>query len=269
MVVGAHASAPGAFFVPTDAGLAPTPDARSPWAPDMLHGRLLAGLAVREVERAHATDRLRIARVTTDLYRFPPMAPLRTTSRVVREGRRIRIVDAEVTTAAGDSLARSTVVQLLVGVQPDDRPEAAPPWDVPAPGTLPTPPPNGFPMEIRPAPGSGFNAAGPRRVWLRDHLALVRGEEPTAAQRAVLAADLASPLSHGGTSGLAFINADITLYLARLPVGPWIGLEVTGHVSADGIATGQCRLHDEQGPIGYSVTCALANAPMPRPADPG
>lgn len=252
-----------AFFEPADGALVPTPEARSPWSPDMLHGRLLAGLAVREVECAHAADHLRIARVTTDLYRFPPMVPLVVRSRIVRDGRRIRVVDAEVTTADGTSLSRSTVVLLLVGTQPADQPWSPDGWDVPAPDALPALPPASFPIEIRPAPGSGFNAPGRRRVWLRDSHPLVHGEETSPAQRAALAADLASPLSNSAASGLEFINADITLYLARLPAGPWIGLEVTGHVSADGIATGQCRLHDEQGAVGYSITCALATERMP------
>lgn len=252
-----------AFFEPHDGALVPTQEARSPWSPDMLHGRLLAGLAVREVERAHAADHLRIARVTTDLYRFPPMVPLVASIRIVRDGKRIRVVDAEVNTVDGTSLARSTVVLLLVGQQPTDQPWSPSGWDVPVPDDLTALPPTSFPIEIRPAPGSGFNTPGQRRVWLRDSHPLVRAEETSPAQRAALAADLASPLSNSAASGLEFINADITLYLARLPVGPWIGLEVTGHVSADGIAAGQCRLHDEQGSIGYSITCALATERMP------
>lgn len=251
-----------AFFRTTDAGLAPTPDARSPWSPDMLHGRLLAGLAVREVERAHGADQLRVARVTADLYRFPPMVPLRVDTRPVRDGRRIRVVDAEVSTTDGTSLARVTVVLLHTGTQPEGRPWSPAEWDVLPPDTLP-PPPGDFPLEIRAAPGNGFDGAGQRKVWLRDDNQLVDGEDPSPTQRAILAADLASPLSNGTAQGLEFINADITLYLARPPAGEWIGLEVTGHVSADGIATGQCRLYDEDGAIGYSVVCALATERMP------
>lgn len=254
-----------AFFVPSDAGLLPTPSARSPWSPDMLHGRLLGGLAVRQVLGDHGDPALRVSRVTVDLYRFPPMVALRVRSRIVRDGRRIRVVDAEVETAEGTGLARASVVLLRAGEQPAEQPWSPREWGMPHPDALEPPPPSDFPMQMRPAPGGGFRDAGQRKVWLRDDLQLIAGEELAPATRAVMAADLASPLSNSGTGGLDFINADITLYLARPPTGEWLGLEVTGHVSADGIATGQCRMYDLEGAVGYSIVCALATARMQGP----
>ena len=58
---------------------------------------------------------------------------------------------------------------------------------------------------------------------------------------------------------LCFINADITLYVTRDPVGEWIGFEVVNHQSADGVALGECRLYDTTGPVGQSIVCAVAN----------
>ena len=49
------------------------------------------------------------------------------------------------------------------------------------------------------------------------------------------------------------------MFLAREPVSEWIGLDVTNHLGADGIAVGSCTLYDVAGPIGSSTVCALAN----------
>ena len=62
------------------------------------------------------------------------------------------------------------------------------------------------------------------------------------------------------TPGVGFINADVTVSLARLPVGDEIGLEAADHLSADGVAVGSATLHDALGPIGSSIVVALANA---------
>jgi acyl-CoA thioesterase len=61
---------------------------------------------------------------------------------------------------------------------------------------------------------------------------------------------------------LSFVNADITLYLHRLPAGEWLGFEVISHQSAGGIAVGETTMYDEEGPIGKSIVCAVANRRM-------
>jgi len=77
--------------------------------------------------------------------------------------------------------------------------------------------------------------------------------------RVALAADIASPLANSGDAGLQYVNADITLYLQRLPESEWLGFESASHQSAAGIAFGSCTVYDERGPIGSSTVCAVAN----------
>lgn len=60
--------------------------------------------------------------------------------------------------------------------------------------------------------------------------------------RAAMAVDVTSSMTNFSTAGLAFINADYTLALSRLPDGPYIGLAALSHTSADGIATGSTGL---------------------------
>ncbi|WP_246080963.1 thioesterase family protein [Nonomuraea mesophila] len=251
-----------AFFTRKGDELVPAPHARGPWSPDMLHGRLLGGLAARAIEQRHAEPGLRFARLTVDLFRNSPMVPVTVETSLVRDGRRIRVADATISTEQG-VIARAAAVLLRQGEQPAG-PQAVvtPAWD--------EPPPSGPPAEGREwTPPfdlwqvSGWGGPGPGRAWLRERDPLVDDEPLTPFVRVALAADFASPLSNAGVDGLRFINADYTLTLARLPGGDLLGIEATGHLSAGGVATGQVTLHDPAGPLGFCVVTAVANpAPL-------
>ncbi|WP_344451140.1 acyl-CoA thioesterase domain-containing protein [Actinocorallia aurantiaca] len=250
------------FFTLSESGdLLPAPHARGPWAPDMLHGRLLGGLLARAIEREHGTPELRPARLTVDLYRNSRLVPLTVSTELVRDGRRIRVVDASVTGPDGP-IARASCVMLRPGDQPPGRSWAPEPWNVPAPETL------GEPQNSRDSThdvwwfgkGDGApDAAERRRILLRESHPLVEGEPLSPLVRAALAADLSSPIAHWSTSGLHYINADYTLSLGRLPEGEVLGLEAGGHLSAAGIASGQCVMYDLSGPVGHVTNVALAN----------
>jgi acyl-CoA thioesterase len=115
---------------------------------------------------------------------------------------------------------------------------------------------------MRPITNSGWGAYEQRRLWLRDQRPLVDGEAMTPFMRVATAADFANPWANSGEGGLAFINADISLYLTRDPVSDWIGFEVSGHVSHAGVAIGHCNLYDTTGPLGTSTVAAVANQRM-------
>jgi hypothetical protein len=74
--------------------------------------------------------------------------------------------------------------------------------------------------------------------------------------------DKAGPVSHYSDRGLSFINADYTLYLGRQPHGEHVGIQPGGHVSEQGVAAGQCVIHDEHGPVGFVTTATVANPTM-------
>jgi len=256
------------YFLPTDDGLSPAPEARGPWSPDMLHGRLLAGLAARAVEQHPDVDpELRLARLTVDMFRVPPMAPHQVTARIVRQGRRVGALEVSIT-AGGHEVARASALLLRVGEAPVSTSWRAPTWDVPDPDGLPLlhPPDEGEPTpgewEIRLVNPGGFWSDERKQVWTRDQRPLVAGEPLTPIVRAGLAADLPNPLANAGRGGLSFINADLTLFLVRPPTSEWIGLEVSAHLAADGLAIGDCTLYDLDGPIGWSSVCAVANDVM-------
>ena len=102
-----------------------------------------------------------------------------------------------------------------------------------------------------PGPGFGLDAwqhAGPKYIWVRDIRPLIDGEELTPFTRAAMAGDMVSSLTHYGTEGLQFINADYTLTLSRLPEGPYLGLAALTHYSHDGVATGVATIVDQLRP---------------------
>ena len=60
---------PPAYYRADGDTLEPDERARGPWAPDMMHGRLLGGIAARALERAVGAPGWRAARLTVDLFR--------------------------------------------------------------------------------------------------------------------------------------------------------------------------------------------------------
>ena len=67
-----------------------------------------------------------------------------------------------------------------------------------------------------------------------------------------------SSLTHWGTSGLRYINADYTVTASRLPDGEFLGLAAQSHYGTAGVATGAATLFDRHGPIGTSSALAVA-----------
>ncbi|NUS06820.1 MAG: thioesterase family protein [Nonomuraea sp.] len=249
--------ATSAFFTRKRGEFVPAPHARSPWSPDMLHGRLLGGLAARALEERHAEPGLHFARLTVDLFRNSPMLPVTVETTLVRDGRRIRVADAVLSTEQG-VIGRASAVLLRQGEQPRDELQHTPAWDEPPPAGAPAEG-QGWKPPFDLWRLSGWGDGGRGRVWLRETHPLVDEEPVSPLTRVALAADFASPLSNYGSEGVSFINADYTITLARLPEGELIGVEATGHLSADGVATGQVTLHDTAGPIGFCLVTAVAN----------
>ncbi len=241
----------GDIFVPTTA-------CRGPWDPRSLHGRVIIALLGHAIEQRHGAADFLPARLTVDLYRLPGFAPVTIETRVVREGGRIKVIDAEFF-SDGVSHARATC-QLLKRTENSEGTVWGPPnWNAPDPETIEPPPnrPLGGMWTMRPVTG-GMGTLGPRRTWMKEVRQLVGGRELTPFVRVASAADFASPFANSGDKGLGYINTDATLYLHRAPAGEWIGLEVVNHRATDGIAIGECFLYDTAGPIGSSSVCALA-----------
>jgi hypothetical protein len=254
------------FFTRDDAGrYVPTKVARGPWDPNSLHGRVIVGLLGFAIEQAHGAADFIPARLTVDMYKLPDLSPIEITTRVVREGRRIKVVDAEFV-SGGVSMARATCQLLRRTENPDGNIWAPPNWDAPAPADVPPPQDRrsgmGGMWAMRPISGA-MGTLGQRRTWMSEVRDLVEGVPLTPFTRVAVAADFASPFANAGDKGLAYINSDVTVYLHRLPRTEWIGFEVVNHQATDGVAIGECYLYDETGPIGSATVAALAQRRTP------
>jgi Acyl-CoA thioesterase C-terminal domain/Acyl-CoA thioesterase N-terminal domain len=234
----------------------------------MLHGRLLAALAARSAETAgHPFTPVRI---TVDLFRAAPLEPVEVITEMVRDGGRVRVVLVGMA-CAGRDVARASVLLLRSGSGPEGRVWTPSPWSVPAPdevGSLAPGTEAKASLDIRLITEGGLLAVTQKRLWIREVQALVEGEEPSPFVRAVAAADLANPFGNFGDQGLSFINADLTVYLGRLPVGEWIGLEVASRTAAAGVATVAANLHDSHGAIGHCSAASVASLFGGPPTDP-
>ena len=260
-----HDIATTPFLVPDGDDLVPNPIAHGGWGPT-LGGQVVGGLLARSIEAKVGDDELHPARLTVEILRRVATEPLRVQAHVVRSGSRMQSVDATMT-QAGVLVARASALYLRRGEQPDGAF-----WTTPV--TLPPIPaePEEFddavPMFIRAyGPNAEANALefpwqqdGPRYAWVREIRDLVAGEKLTPFIRAAMATDVGPSMTNFSTTGLAFINADFTLALSRLPEGPFIGLAALTHSSADGVATGSTVLFDRLGPIGTGLSTAIANS---------
>ncbi|MDR3513937.1 MAG: thioesterase family protein [Caulobacteraceae bacterium] len=259
-----------AFFTRDGAGFLANPVSRGPWNPQSLHGRVVIGLLAFAIEERCGDPAYTPARLTVDMYRLPDFSPLSVETRLVRDGHRIKVVDAELF-SAGVSVGRATSQLLRRTEQPPGRVWSPPDWDAPKPWDI-APPSDarvalGGMWAVRPIVGA-MGTLGPRRMWMAEVRELVEGSPLTPWVRAALASDFASPFANAGDAGLAYINTDVTLYMHRPPQDEWIGFEVVNHQSADGVAIGECWLYDVNGPVGAASVCALAQKRAMGPGAP-
>jgi acyl-coenzyme A thioesterase PaaI-like protein len=260
------ASAAG-FFTAEGDTLVPAAFATSPWG-QVLHGRLIGGLTARAAEQARAAaPELACCRLTVDLFRSVPLAPVRVTARPVRRGRRIAVLEVSID-QDGELVGQGRALLLRRSEEPEGTFRPVPAWDAPAPPQLG--PPESSSNGRWSAPWEswrvdGANGGLTKGLWMRDIHPLVTGEQLTPLVRVAMAADLASPVSHFSNRGLSFINADYTVYLGREPQGEHIGIQPSGHISERGVAAGHCVVHDVHGPVGFVANAAVANPTMGGP----
>jgi hypothetical protein len=259
---------PPAYFVPDGDAFVPTTIARGPWGAS-ISGNYVGGLLGYAIERDAGDPELQPARLTVDLLRPAAMAPLETRTTVVRQGRRLKLVHAELIQSA-TVVGRASALLLRRGEQPPGEVWTSSVGMPPLPAD-PAGPLDAVTMMVwaygkdASAAGLSFDLTewrhdGPKYVWLRDCSQLVEGQAMTPFVRAAMAGDVASSLTDYGTAGLHFINADYTVTLSRLPVGPDLGLAALTHSSHAGVATGSAAMFDSQGPVGTATATALANS---------
>jgi hypothetical protein len=235
-----------------------SPDAAGPWDPGMQHGSAPAALVVWAAEAIPTRVPMQIARVTVDLMRPVPVAPLTLESEVLREGRKIQL--CAIRLLAGDVVVVGATVLKIKMQALSLPPEVADmPVELPGPDQSPVDPANfsSSPfvtgISLRAARGR-FGVPGPGAIWYRVDRSLVAGSAISQAMRAVVASDFCN-----GTSAAldfrewTFINADLSVSFARQPVGEWILLDAESSIGPDGAGLAAARLADEHGYFGRAI----------------
>ena len=250
-----------ALFTRDEDRFVPTELTRGGWNDDHQHGSPPSGLLARAVEAVPTAADMQVVRFTVDLFRPVPLSPLRTTATVVRDGRRIQVLDValhagEVQVGRASALKiRTTDLDLTPHVGTTTAMPAGPEtldplvWD-----------PNNdqgrttrfhfHGVEIRSFDDS-FASHGPGRSWFRLTQPLVEGEDMSPFVRLAVTADL----SNGNAQRLdtdvwTYINADITLYVHRMPEGEWIGMTSHADQHGSGVGVVTTTVYDPAGPIG-------------------
>src|ERR1700689_2933624 len=123
------------FFRADGDTLVPAAFSTSPWGP-VLHGRLIGGLTARAAEQARAElSEMTCSRLTIDMFRSVPLAPVAVTTRQVRAGRRIAVLEVTVE-QDGRPVGQGKVLLLRRSQQPTGIFRPTPAWDALAPPQL-------------------------------------------------------------------------------------------------------------------------------------
>ena len=244
---------------------------RGPWDADSQHAGPPAALIGREIERLGGGrisadgPPAQVGRITYEILRAVPIAPLTVSAGVVRPGRSVELVEATLSSDQ-DTLIRATAWRLRTAevdfAEADGRPEPPPGPDRGDPGEFFH---TGYEvgyhtaMEYRFVRGA-FMEAGPATVWMRPRVPLVEGEEVTPLQRVLVAADSGNGVSAAlDWRRYLFINVDLSVHLHRMPRGEWVCLDAVTLPERNGVGLADTRLYDERGPIGRASQTLLVD----------
>ncbi|MGW0035241.1 acyl-CoA thioesterase domain-containing protein [Gordonia sp. NPDC003376] len=266
-----------AFFRPeSDGRVLPTAFSHSLWAPGTLNGPAVCAIAAHHTEVEFTETGFRPARFTIDMFRAARDLPTSMRSRLVRSGGRIRVAEVDVFQHAADGeevlAARATTVYLRESQNPPGRrwtrPDSAVSFVPPAEttddrrpffATDPADAPFGGPVGDWSRDIGAHQTATRKRLWASAAPA-VAGQPLTPFVQAAISAESTSLVCNWGSTGIGFINCDLTMALSRLPRGPRIGVEADTHTEHDGISVSTAGLYDVDGMFGTGMVTAVNNA---------
>jgi hypothetical protein len=245
----------------------PSPLTAGPWNPHHQHGGAVAATFGRFLSRLEAPVEMRISRLTVEMFRGIPVAPLEIETRIVRDGRRIQSVEANLVEPGADLLvARATALRIRQDVE---LPELAVPGELdpalgPRPATAPV-------IRLRPGlqvpaflgacdliPGGATVCGQPSTTWARLRCRIVKGEQPSPIESLIALLDFASGAGNVmDYSTYSAINPDLTAHILRPPRSAWIALRGRTLRSAEGIGQSEALVYDDQGPVARAAACLL------------
>ena len=231
-----------------------------PWDDRLQHGGAPTALIALAAERLVPREPMQVMRITVDLLRPVPIAPLQIRAEVVREGRKIQLCAV--------TLLHEKVVVVRASVLKIRRAQFdLPPTAIeekielpgpehgrvaePAPGTRPNAFIRGLTLSVV---KGAFREPGPAAIWFRAERPLFASAPLTPLLRTAMVADFCNGASTVlDWSTWTFINGDLTISLARLPVGDWILLDAQTWLGDHGSGIAFAKLGDTRGYFGRAI----------------
>ncbi|AYJ85409.1 thioesterase family protein (plasmid) [Sphingomonas paeninsulae] len=232
----------GEFFIPTRL-------AASPWERGKQNGVALGGLATYLIETIPAPAEMTTVRLTIDILAAAPRAATSGRCRILREGRRIQMVETELI-VEDRVVARATALRVRqqdtlpfpeIGPypSPEDSPEAQFMDERAFGGTL----------ETRLVSGA-LREPGPAALWVRFGHHHVQDEPLSPLLRAAILGDFGGGLgSVLDRAAWTYANLDITLHLTRAPVSDWLLIDASTASEGNGVGRSDMILADTRGPF--------------------
>jgi hypothetical protein len=253
----------------------PTEWAGSPWSRELQHGGPVCGLVAHAAEEMARETGLRVVRLSIDLCRPTPLAPLELACQPLRRGRRLALFEVRLRRGEVD-VTRATALLLAPSGPSGSAWRAKEP---PPPGPDGLTPTQFVPAEYLAHVPPGFHRSvefrlaedelGPA-LWATTPLDLVAGEALSPLVRAAMLSDLTFALAsrlrlrRGFTASdrqrATMINADVTLYLERPPEGEWMAVRTGSVHDHDGIGVAELVQLDRRGRYGRSVQALVSNS---------
>jgi Thioesterase-like superfamily len=252
---------PEGFYLPAaDGSFDSTSATTSPWDDSLQHGGPPSALLARAIENCRPRSDLAVSRVTIDFLGSIPQGRMTVTAQVIRPGRRIELLEAQLF-AAEQLVAVARAWRSQIGTDTAPRIPAIPSM----PHLLPDAQPQNFFTGVDPDWGYGsaiewrfasgsFNDLGPALVWARPMLPLVAGEQSGGLQRALIVADSANGLSAElDLAEWLFIPPGLSLTLYREPRDEWLLLDARTMIDSRGSGMTHATLFDQHGEFGVAT----------------
>lgn len=235
--------------------------AQGPWSPEHCHGGAVGALVVHAAEALSAPAPMEVARLTLELHRPVPVGTVAVETTVVREGKRLQLLDTRLLDA-GAEVARGSVLKLRTA-------DLDLPPDLVQPTLDRSPPEAGIASEVPAGRGFGslfnlssvggaFRPPGPAAIWFRLNGVFTPGRAASGVALAAAVADFSNGISSVVPfEQFSFINPDLTLNLARSPVGEWVLSDAETVLGPGGRAVARTRLADRTGWFGHATQSVL------------
>jgi hypothetical protein len=249
---------PAYFIQQSNGGFRPTMSAAASWSDGVLSGQAIAALAASTLERKYNVDGYLPARLTLDLLRPARAVPTHIQTRLIRHGHRMRTAECDI--IQDDWIvARATLLQCRQSHAPADEQWASEMSVIEAHSC------ENHALYVD-RDGTGWSPMGMQHYKTGRKRAYYGGLDAVAGlaatpfvRAAVVAEAAANVVTDLGAGGIGYINGDVTVALARLPRGVYIGVQADTNFSENGVSVGSATLFDDDGAFGSSMVTAMAN----------